>query len=352
MAEGGDDVFVINTEEEQVEEAPVAQTAESARETEAEAMEHVRGLIPLCTQHPHGPQLSSATFGYDIAQMAKRPWAEPGAKLSDYFNYGFNEQSWRVYCAMQQDGEDSLLTKASEMLQKLEATGRPANPTMSGVVEEAGAAAGGDPSLMMMGHNQNLPNSGGVMMMEGYGNQPYGGGYGDAGMQRGGFNTNVNSNRPFHARGEFHGGPYGGGAGPNNANYKTRLCKAFAEGHCNRGESCNYAHGVAELRQPGGGAAPAGAQPMPGPGGASIPQQQQQQQQSGQGYGGATFYSGGSAPPPPERTANYLMPPFQAGGALPPMMTQQSQEGEGASGFRQPPKRQRQDGGDVYEPRY
>jgi hypothetical protein len=348
-----EDVFLINATEaeETVAEAPVGHTEELARETEADTVDRVKGLVPLCTQHAQGPQLSSATFGYDIAQMAKRPWAEPGAKLSDYFNYGFNEQSWRVYCAMQKNGEDSLLAKATEMLQKLEATGRP-----SAVTRAVGAAEGGAAD----------PSAGGMMMMEGYGAAPYGvgggGGYGgDMGMYRGGggggYNVNNNSGRPYDPR-DFHQGGMGGGdPRGHNANYKTRLCKSFAEGHCHRGESCNYAHGVAELRQPGGGA-----------GGPPTPQQQQQQQQPmqpGPGYGGAAaFYAGGAAPPPPpppERTANYLMPPFQPGGALPPMMQpntlvpppqQQPMDGEGASGFRQPPKRQRHEGGGVYEPQY
>ncbi|KPA80767.1 hypothetical protein ABB37_04217 [Leptomonas pyrrhocoris] len=346
MEGGGDDVFVINnTEEGQTEEVPVAHTEETAKETEAEAMEHVKGLVPLCAQHLNGPQLSSATFGYDIAQMAKRPWAEPGAKLSDYFNYGFNEQSWRVYCALQKNGEESLLAKAGEMLQKLEATGRPSGGVGvggGGSGEEMGAA-GADPStmMMMMGqqHNNGGNNNAGAPM-DGYGANPYGGNYGGemAMMHRGGYSG---GGRPFQQR-DYHGG-FGGA---NNTNYKTRLCKPFAEGHCNRGDSCNYAHGVAELRQPGGG----DVAPL------QQDQQQQQQQQSGSNYGGATFYQGGAAPPAPERTANYLMPPFQAGAALPPMMqsamTMAPDSGEGASGFRQPPKRQRHEGGGVYEPQY
>lgn len=337
--EGGDDVFLIhNTEEAQVDETQADASPEQVRESEAEAMEQVKGLVPLCVQHVHGPELNTAVFGYDIAQMAKRPWAEPDAKLSDYFNYGFNEQSWRVYCAMQANGEASLLAKATTMLQKLEATGRPAGGEAPGA-----AAAGGDNAMQP-------PMMGGV---EGFHGGPYGNGGG------GGYG----GGRPFHQppQRDFHGG--GDMRVVHNANYKTRICKAFAEGFCNRGESCNYAHGVAELRQPGGGGGGGGAPPSAGPmggGPAAPPPQQQQQPQQGPGYGGPNFYPTGSAPPPPpERTANYLMPPFHAGGGatLPPMMQPNmmmpAQEGEG--GFRQPPKRHRHDGGGgggVYEPQY
>ncbi|XP_076867608.1 uncharacterized protein LOC143518746 isoform X2 [Brachyhypopomus gauderio] len=30
-----------------------------------------------------------------------KPWRKPGADLSDYFNYGFNEESWKLYCEKQ-----------------------------------------------------------------------------------------------------------------------------------------------------------------------------------------------------------------------------------------------------------
>lgn len=30
-----------------------------------------------------------------------KPWRRPGADLSDYFNYGFNEDTWRAYCQKQ-----------------------------------------------------------------------------------------------------------------------------------------------------------------------------------------------------------------------------------------------------------
>ena len=30
-----------------------------------------------------------------------KPWRKPGADLSDYFNYGFNEETWFKYCYRQ-----------------------------------------------------------------------------------------------------------------------------------------------------------------------------------------------------------------------------------------------------------
>lgn len=44
------------------------------------------------------------TYDYDIESInvEERPWRKPGADLTDYFNYGFNEDTWKVYCQRQQ----------------------------------------------------------------------------------------------------------------------------------------------------------------------------------------------------------------------------------------------------------
>lgn len=38
---------------------------------------------------------------YDIESFTDKPWNKPGADITDYFNYGFNETTWREYCSMQ-----------------------------------------------------------------------------------------------------------------------------------------------------------------------------------------------------------------------------------------------------------
>lgn len=34
-------------------------------------------------------------------QLEDKPWRQPGADITDYFNYGFNEETWRAYCERQ-----------------------------------------------------------------------------------------------------------------------------------------------------------------------------------------------------------------------------------------------------------
>ncbi|XP_030288723.1 pre-mRNA 3'-end-processing factor FIP1 isoform X2 [Sparus aurata] len=35
------------------------------------------------------------------AKVEEKPWLRPGADISDYFNYGFDEESWKTYCKKQ-----------------------------------------------------------------------------------------------------------------------------------------------------------------------------------------------------------------------------------------------------------
>ncbi|XP_060680183.1 pre-mRNA 3'-end-processing factor FIP1 isoform X1 [Hemiscyllium ocellatum] len=37
----------------------------------------------------------------DLDSFEDKPWRKPGADLSDYFNYGFNEETWKAYCEKQ-----------------------------------------------------------------------------------------------------------------------------------------------------------------------------------------------------------------------------------------------------------
>eukprot|EP00063_Salmo_salar_P003494 XP_013978329.1 PREDICTED: pre-mRNA 3'-end-processing factor FIP1-like [Salmo salar] len=37
----------------------------------------------------------------DVESFKEKPWRKHGSHLSDYFNYGFNEDSWKAYCENQ-----------------------------------------------------------------------------------------------------------------------------------------------------------------------------------------------------------------------------------------------------------
>lgn len=38
---------------------------------------------------------------FNMAELEEKPWRKPGADISDYFNYGFNEETWFRYCERQ-----------------------------------------------------------------------------------------------------------------------------------------------------------------------------------------------------------------------------------------------------------
>ena len=40
---------------------------------------------------------------YDLNAMAEKPWRRPGSDLSDWFNYGFDEMTWQMYCNQRQN---------------------------------------------------------------------------------------------------------------------------------------------------------------------------------------------------------------------------------------------------------
>ncbi|RVW96190.1 FIP1[V]-like protein [Vitis vinifera] len=37
-------------------------------------------------------------FDVDIDSFEEKPWRHPGVDISDFFNFGFNEESWKQYC--------------------------------------------------------------------------------------------------------------------------------------------------------------------------------------------------------------------------------------------------------------
>ncbi|CAD5116328.1 DgyrCDS5229 [Dimorphilus gyrociliatus] len=43
----------------------------------------------------------SAVLDYDLDSSEDKPWRKPGADITDYFNYGFTEETWRSYCDKQ-----------------------------------------------------------------------------------------------------------------------------------------------------------------------------------------------------------------------------------------------------------
>lgn len=43
----------------------------------------------------------AAAHEVDLENIEDKPWRKPGADITDYFNYGFTEETWAAYCARQ-----------------------------------------------------------------------------------------------------------------------------------------------------------------------------------------------------------------------------------------------------------
>lgn len=40
-------------------------------------------------------------YDFNLDAVEDKPWMKPGADITDYFNYGFQEESWKLYCEKQ-----------------------------------------------------------------------------------------------------------------------------------------------------------------------------------------------------------------------------------------------------------
>ncbi|KAF6207420.1 hypothetical protein GE061_018662 [Apolygus lucorum] len=79
---------------------------------------------------------------FSIDALEEKPWRKPGADITDYFNYGFNEDTWRAYCERQKT------LRIHESGVGLGGLGVPRNPiTISVMSDSAKYAGGGMPSM-------------------------------------------------------------------------------------------------------------------------------------------------------------------------------------------------------------
>ncbi|KAI8631896.1 Fip1 motif-domain-containing protein [Xylariaceae sp. FL1651] len=122
---------------------------------------------------PAGKPITQVNIDQDLPENDK-PWRKPGTDLSDYFNYGFDEFTWALYAAKQDNvrgeySQDAIAQNNKKMMEEMQmmmmggmpgmgsagATGSmPTMPGMDGMPPEFQAmmqqmmASGMDPSQM------------------------------------------------------------------------------------------------------------------------------------------------------------------------------------------------------------
>ncbi|KAF6004567.1 pre-mRNA 3-end-processing factor fip1l1 [Cyanidiococcus yangmingshanensis] len=61
----------------------------------------LNSMLPEPTMKNIAPGRQKSLYEVELEQLDEKPWREPGAVLSDYFNYGFTEETWKIYCQHQ-----------------------------------------------------------------------------------------------------------------------------------------------------------------------------------------------------------------------------------------------------------
>ena len=77
----------------------------AAQKAKLGPMVHVPGGLQMSLEGPMPENI-------DIDQLAEKPWHKPDVDPTDYFNYGFNEDTWRLYCKRQQDIRAEVVCRA------------------------------------------------------------------------------------------------------------------------------------------------------------------------------------------------------------------------------------------------
>lgn len=81
-------------------------------------------------------------YQVDIDSLPEKPWRRPGANLSDWFNYGFDERSWSLWCGKRHEMEQ--IREDLQPLDASESAGAPILPPgFSGGMPDFSALLGG-----------------------------------------------------------------------------------------------------------------------------------------------------------------------------------------------------------------
>lgn len=76
----------------------MAPSQQQQQQTAGEMVSHAAPTTAIAAGHDVA---NAPVLQIDIDQMDEKPWRRPGVAVADYFNYGFNEDSWRAYCQRQ-----------------------------------------------------------------------------------------------------------------------------------------------------------------------------------------------------------------------------------------------------------
>lgn len=76
---------------------PTAPASEQAASDTVSSISRVPGIDINKVGEFEGKPITSI----NLQDLKEKPWRQPGADVSEYFNFGFNELTWTMYCAKQ-----------------------------------------------------------------------------------------------------------------------------------------------------------------------------------------------------------------------------------------------------------
>ena len=116
-----------------------------------------------------GKPALATDFDVDFPTESSKPWRKPGADMTDYFNYGFDEFTWASYCLKQQQMPKEIKeinSQAEQMkafVEGIPGGGMPGVPPMG----PAAGGAGGMPSMPGMPSESEMGQMFQQMMTQG-----------------------------------------------------------------------------------------------------------------------------------------------------------------------------------------
>ncbi|KAI1437896.1 Fip1 motif-domain-containing protein [Xylaria sp. CBS 124048] len=95
---------------------------------------------------PVGKPITQVNIDQDLPENEK-PWRKPGTDLSDYFNYGFDEFTWALYAAKQDNvrgeySQDAMAQNNKKMMEEMQMMMMGGMPGMGGAAAAAANSMG------------------------------------------------------------------------------------------------------------------------------------------------------------------------------------------------------------------
>lgn len=182
------------------------------------------------TYDPAGKPVTQLDFDADLAEHDK-PWRRPGSDQSEYFNYGFDEFTWTLYCEKQKMTREGAKAQTAEFQSMMGGvpTGMPGMPVMPGMGQQQQSQPGQGQQAMpqMPGAMPGMPGMPGMpdadtmnkmmQMMASQGmdpNQMDFGNFMQMAQQMPGGQSGMGG--PGYGQGGMMEGPGGGGGGQRN----------------------------------------------------------------------------------------------------------------------------------------